>query len=313
MAIGTIRRFEWADADGLVPVFNDLAGDAGRQITADELRLSWSQPDVEPTRRCFVALDSGAPVGYAIVAYEGPIRRAVASGGVARAYRRRGVGRALLRRCVELAAELGVDVLHAEALAGDEAARALLASEGFSEVKRFWQMRRDESAPPETRLPPGFSTRPLATERDTAALTELQNTAFGENWGFSPNTVAQIAARVAQNPGGPEGILFIMDGDKPAAYNWTMLNKAADGLPEGVISMTGVHPNYRGRGIGRAVVSAGIAHLAARGAASVSLEVDSDNAPARELYLKLGFRRVSKTVWRELRFGDGDAKGKAKR
>jgi ribosomal protein S18 acetylase RimI-like enzyme len=34
----------------------------------------------------------------------------------------------------------------------------------------------------------------------------------------------------------------------------------------------------------------------------VELEVDSENAPARELYLKLGFRKVSRSVWYEKRY-----------
>ena len=70
----------------------------------------------------------------------------------------------------------------------------------------------------------------------------------------------------------------------------------------GIIAMTGVHPDYRGRGIGRAVVTAGIAYLVERGAAAVELEVDSENAPARELYLNLGFRKVSRSVWYEKRY-----------
>ena len=70
----------------------------------------------------------------------------------------------------------------------------------------------------------------------------------------------------------------------------------------GVIAMTGVHPDYRGRGIGRAVVTAGIAYLVERGASFVELEVDAENTPARELYLKLGFREVGRSVWYEKRF-----------
>ena len=77
----------------------------------------------------------------------------------------------------------------------------------------------------------------------------------------------------------------------------------ADGeSSSGVVAMTGVHPDYRGRGIGRAVVTAGIAYLVERGASVVELEVDAENTPARELYLKLGFRKVGRSVWYEKRF-----------
>ena len=77
---------------------------------------------------------------------------------------------------------------------------------------------------------------------------------------------------------------------------------ADDESPSGVIAMTGVHPNFRGRGIGRAVVTVGIANLVERGASFVDLEVDADNTPARELYLNLGFRKIGRSDWYEKRF-----------
>lgn len=259
------------------------------------------QPGCDPERHCFIAELDGAMAGYALIAYERPIARAVALGGALPNMRGKGVGRALVRQAVEHSAALGVDALHIEAGERNDALQRLLTSEGFEIVKQYWQMRWQGDNAPSVRLPSGFAARSLLQGEDEAALTFLQNTAFGENWGFSPNTVEQISARVEQNIGGPESILFITDEGKPAAYNWTMFS--ADGAnPSGVISMTGVHPNYRGRGLGRAVVAAGIAYLVDRGAAHVDLEVDSDNTPARELYLKLGFRRVSKTIWYEKRF-----------
>ncbi len=306
MSTGTIRRFEWADVSGLVSVFNEIGGLSGtaREHDADTLSRMLSLPGCDPQRHCLVAVQDDEIVGYSLTAYEPPIGRAVASGGITQAYRRRGIGRALLSHTVAHAAALDVDVLHIEVRADDCVANDMLASEGFAAIKTHWQMRWQCSDAPEVRLPEGFVVRPLATGQDEPALTELQNIAFGENWGFSPNTVEQITARVANNRGGPESILFIVEDGEPAAYNWTMLDDAPSPESEraGVISMTGVHPRYRGRGIGRAVVAAGIAHLVVRGASAIYLEVDADNTPARELYLKLGFRKVGRTVWHELRF-----------
>ena len=292
-------------------IYNAVGGASGaaRAHTADSLAAQLRLPGCDPERHCFIAEADGAMAGYALVAYEPPIARAVAEGGVLPAMRGRGVGRALVRAAVEHAAGLGVSALHIEAGETNAALQRLLESEGLTPIKRFWQMRWQSEAPPDFSLPAGFAARSMVAGEDEAALTELQNISFGENWGFSPNTIEQIAARARQNRGGPECILFLTEGDegdaqsgKPAAYNWTMFS--ADGAaPSGVISMTGVHPDYRGRGLGRAVVAAGIAYLVGRGARSVSLEVDSDNAPARELYLTLGFRKVSATVWHERRFG----------
>ena len=300
-----IRRFKWADVDALTSMLNDISGFSGsaKALDAAEMHAMLTVPGADPERHCFIAEDDGEPFGYTLVAYEPPISRAVASGGVLRKHRRRGIGRALLRHAVRHSASMDVAVLHIEASPQNHEANRLLVSEGLEVVKSYWQMRWQCDRAPDIALPAGFAVRPLVPMRDEQALTDLQNTSFGANWGFSPNTVEQIAARVRQNRGGPECILFITEHGEPAAYNWTSF--LADGAQSsGAIAMTGVHPRYRGRGIGRAVVTAGLAYLVERGAAKVELEVDSDNAPARELYLALGFRKVSKTIWYEKRFQD---------
>ena len=264
-------------------------------------------PGCDPERHCFIAEDdAGNAVGYSLVSYEAPISRAVASGGVLERYRGKGIGRELMRRVVEHAEELGVSSLHVEAGITHSDTQHLLSRHGMKVVRSLWKMRWEGDEVPEVRLPSGFSVRPLVAGQDEQTLTELQNVAFEENWGFSPNTVEQIVVRVANNRGGPEGIILITEdgiteGGKPAAYNWTMFYPD-DESPSGVIAMTGVHPDYRGRGIGRAVVTVGIANLVERGASFVDLEVDADNTPARELYLNLGFRKVGRSAWYEKRF-----------
>ena len=306
-AVLRIRKFEWADLDAVAFLSNEISGVSGtaRALDADGMRAVLSVPGCDPERHCFVAELDGAAVGYCLVSYEPPISRAVAAGGVLRAHRRGGVGGALLRHAVEHAAALGVGVLHVEAGADDAAARRLLESAGMVVVKSLWKMRWEGGAAPDVRLPDGFAVRSLVAGQDEAALTDLQNTAFAENWGFSPNTVEQINVRVRHNRGGPESILFIVeDGGEgaPAGYNWTVFVGEGE-TASGVVAMTGVHPHYRGRGLGRAVVAAGVAYLVERGASVVDLEVDSENAPARELYLKLGFRKMGSSVWYEKAFG----------
>ncbi len=50
-----------------------------------------------------------------------------------------------------------------------------------------------------------------------------------------------------------------------------------------------VHPDFQGRGLGRLLLEAGLAHLAAARVPCVRLEVRPDNAPARHLYEQYGF------------------------
>ena len=52
-------------------------------------------------------------------------------------------------------------------------------------------------------------------------------------------------------------------------------------------------PDFRGRGIARGMLVAGIAHLRSRGATSISLGVDADNPAPFRLYTSVGFEVFS--------------------
>ncbi|HSG65184.1 MAG TPA: GNAT family N-acetyltransferase [Gammaproteobacteria bacterium] len=53
-----------------------------------------------------------------------------------------------------------------------------------------------------------------------------------------------------------------------------------------------VLPQYRGQGIGRALLSAAEGHARENGCCRLTLEVQDDNRPARELYRRFGFDDV---------------------
>ena len=67
-----------------------------------------------------------------------------------------------------------------------------------------------------------------------------------------------------------------------------------DGNPRAWISNLTVDPGFRGRGIARAMLAAGIAHLRSRGATSVTLGVDADNPAPFRLYQSVGFEITSR-------------------
>jgi ribosomal protein S18 acetylase RimI-like enzyme len=67
----------------------------------------------------------------------------------------------------------------------------------------------------------------------------------------------------------------------------------------GAIQNVGVIPEYRGRGLGEALVRKAVAGFAAYGAKRVSLEVTASNRPAMRLYRTLGFR-CTKTLYRSV-------------
>ncbi len=112
----TIRRFLWKDVEQLTHIFNDINGmlDTEKAFDVAFMRQFLSQPSCQPEDHCFVADRDGSLAGFALVAVELPISRAVVSGGVVARHRQQGIGRALLRAAIEHAKGFEVSVLHVE-------------------------------------------------------------------------------------------------------------------------------------------------------------------------------------------------------
>ncbi|MCH8808367.1 MAG: GNAT family N-acetyltransferase [Proteobacteria bacterium] len=195
---------------------------------------------------------------------------------------------------------MNASVLQVQVPTDDTRALHTLDADGFKAVSKYWQMRWEGGTLPTIKLPDGFGLRAFRLDRDEADLTSIQNAAFREHWGFCPNTVEEIAARVRMESTDPEGIIFISSGESLAGYNWTLRNENEYGSV-GFVAMTGVHPSFRGNGLGTAVVVTGMEYLRDQGIDAIELEVDSTNTPAVELYRKLGFKPVHHTVWYEKR------------
>jgi mycothiol synthase len=299
----TLRKFEWTDLESVAQLFTEIGGTAGTEKEAgtELVRQTLSHPSVRPETNLTLAHSGADLVGYYQLFPEVPISRAVVAGGVLEQHRGLGIGRQLLSAAMEQVEALDVSVLHIQTSSDAADARHMLESEGFEQAKDYWQMRWTGGDLPELNLRSNFSLKPFRLGKDEAMLTELQNAAFGQHWGFCPNTVEETAARVRIANTDPDGIIFVMDGDRPAGYNWTLRNENRFGKV-GFVSMTGVHPEYRGNGLGTAVVVTGMEYLRQQGVDAIELEVDSENTPARELYLKLGYRQVHHSVWFERRF-----------
>ena len=298
-----IRTFEWDDLETVTRLFNSINGAEGTAMESDVdlMRQTLAQPSVSAEDDLRVAHVGPDMAGFYMLYREVPIDRVVAVGGVLTEFRGRGIGRRLLRTAIGQVEGIGASVLHIQASVDTQDTRRLLESEGFERVKSYWRMRWEGDDLPSPVLRPGFQLKPFSLGRDEAMLAELQNASFGEHWGFCPNTVEEIAARVRMKITDQDGIIFVMDGNRPAGYNWTLRYENSYGKV-GVVSMTGVHPSYRGNGLGTAVVVSGMQYLKDLGVDAIELEVDSENTPARELYLKLGYRQVSRSVWYERRF-----------
>ena len=159
------------------------------------------------------------------------------------------------------------------------------------------RLHRSTSGVATPTLPPGFSIRPFEMGLDDEAWLALNARSFAElpdqgSWG--PHDLEQ---RFGAAWFDPDGFLVLESNSQMIGFCWTKLH---DEEPEaiGEIYVIGVDPEQAGQGLGRSLVEAGIAHLAARAIHDVILYVDADNAAARRLYDHLGFD----TKWVDERF-----------
>ncbi len=78
-------------------------------------------------------------------------------------------------------------------------------------------------------------------------------------------------------------------GNRVVGYGgfWSIVDEAH-------ITNIAVHPDYRGKGVGNALMRGLIEAARARGAAAMTLEVRDSNAAAQHLYLKYGFEVYGK-------------------
>ena len=299
------RPFTWDDLECWTRLYNAAFGITGAEEELDgpSMKNLLSLPGLDPERDCFIAQDSGVDIGLAIVWPELPIRRAVMELGVLDASSAQAAVLALIEAAIARARQLEVSKLHIQIQSRDESKIRLLQEFGFQPVRRYATMRWRGGTLGETELPNGFTLRSFRVGCDVPTLTDIQNAAFGDSWGFSPNTVEQIEARVAARSTTPEGIIFVTKNESVAAYNWT-IRPAGPGGRLGRIAMTGVHPYYQGRGLSRSTVLAGMKWLRSQGVETIELEMDSSNLSAARVYESLGFERVSDSVWYEFPVSD---------
>ena len=302
-----IRNFSWNDFDAVFVTRAAVTGisDADAEEERSHFRARLELPGADPLDNVFIAEQSGEFVGGAIAAVEPAIDRAVGEFGVIESAQGRGIGRLLLARLERRAREAGVAVHQVNVHHTNTRLRSFMDAAGYSQIRIFNELKY-RPAPAYLEgdyrpLPEGVSLRPFVSGADEAALANVQNAAFEGSFGFAPNTPEQIAGYVEMR-GAPDDILIAEDSSGDViGYVWTSVTESKDdsGESTGMIEMTGVLPSQRGRGVGSAVIAAGLRYLRERGVSVIDLEVDGENVSARRIYKDLGFKKMGEQFWYE--------------
>ena len=169
---------------------------------------------------------------------------------------------------------------------------------GFSLNRTYWKMYRVTGNPLNLTLSEGLHVSE-GTESMIPMLTNLQNSSFTGSWGFCPNTPEQITYKLYGSNTNFENVIFLSNDTEAIGYCWTYKYEI-NNVITGAISMIGVSPNYRGKGMSKGLLNHGLNKLVAQGCEGGFLEVDSNNKPAINIYEAAGFLKTQEMYWYEL-------------
>jgi mycothiol synthase len=245
----------------------------------------------EDRAEAFVARDGGRAVGYAhLLAYRDTDgRRASAELVVHPDARGRGVGRRLLDTVTQAAKHLGARRLDVWAYNHSATGRGLASTLGFAPARRLLHLHRHmDCAPAAPPLPHGTVIRSFRPE-DADAFLALNARVFASHPEQGTWDRDDLAARMSQPWFDPHDFLLLEAGGRLVGFAWLKVQERVGEGRVGEIYVIGVDEKLRGRGLGRTLLSHGLAHLAHRGVDVAAIYVDASNPEALALYDSAGF------------------------
>lgn len=270
-----------AAADGAAEVSGGLMAIATGEDTADQAQTASSVWRVYAAG----ADDAGELIGYGIRAKQG--ERHAAEFLIDPDHRGQGLGERLLTIILAEQPEAWC-WSH-----GDHPAAARLADKhGLSRDRVLYQMRTDADLGPDdlpaTRTPEGVEIRSFAPGDEDGWLS-VNNAAFDWHPEQGSQTRADIDAIVTADDFDPESVVIAeRDGEIIGFHQIKLTDTQTEGRL-GEVYVVGVDPHVHAKGVGRALTVEGMRRMLAAGARVVELYVESDNAPALNLYERLGF------------------------
>ncbi|MBA7478628.1 Mycothiol acetyltransferase [subsurface metagenome] len=300
----TIRNYQPKDFDRYVLLHTEAEKlePAGRYISPQVIAERLGRPNYAPEQDLFIVEMDGDIIGYMDVAPELTIGRVILDCWVQLEHRRRGLAAKLLSYAINRAQELGAKVAHVNIMEDNVVAKSVLSKLGFSFIRRYFEFRLDMAKLHWQDIDQAVLGCRHLQRGEESKLTQIQNCAFAGTWGYNPNTVEEITYRTNLSSFSLEDVVLTYDGDEVTGYCWTGLTsegEAAIGERKGRIFMLGADPAYRGRGVGKRVLLAGLAHLKSKGIRVAELTVDSENKAACALYRSVGFELRTSSLWYE--------------
>jgi mycothiol synthase len=290
------------DLPALVAFFGTLEDVYGYDGASEaELRDWFQSPVFDPAADFRIALDAGRIVGWCDVWDQNRTHDRFFVD--LRAHPRQ---QAVYDAFLDWAAERAQSVarspasLRASANSENEVLAARLQSRGFRINRHFFTMEIHlEQEPPDPEWPEGIAVRTFRLE-DARALYEANNEAFADHWDFVPMAFDEWSEFFLRSSQFDETLCFLArEGGRIAGY--ALCRPVVHGTT-GRVSILGVPPPWRRRGLARALLLHSFGELRRRGRTKAELGVDAENTTgAVRLYERAGMQIARRTDSYELR------------
>jgi GNAT superfamily N-acetyltransferase len=160
---------------------------------------------------------------------------------------------------------------------------------GFQEARRNWRMEIElNELPASPTWPEGVELRPFVPERDDRAVFEVIEGAFQDDWEFTPEAFAEWRSWTIEQADFDPSLSFIAwAGDQ------TVGGALCHAGPPGWVNSLAVARQWRGRGLGLALLQHAFGDFYRRGLRRAGLAVDAHNPTgATRLYQRAGMRKT---------------------
>ncbi|MGN9763146.1 mycothiol synthase [Streptomyces sp. SD31] len=269
--------------EAVLELLAEAARNDGQQAVSEQGRLQLRGGAREGVSHLLLTV-AGELVGYAQLEDTDPVEAPAAELVVHPSHRGHGHGRALGSALLAASGKR----LRVWAHGGHAAARHLSQVLGLTLFRELRQMRRSladlKLADPV--LPEGVTVRTFVPGQDDAAWLAVNAAAFAHHPEQGSLTQRDLDDRKAEPWFDPAGFFLAERAGELVGFHWTKVH-AEERLGE--VYVLGVHPGAQGGGLGKALTTIGLRHLAAQGLPTAMLYVDADNKAAVSVYERLGF------------------------
>ncbi|MET8964384.1 mycothiol synthase [Streptomyces sp. NPDC004074] len=286
-SLETITELSPEQSEAVLALLAEAARVDGQQAVSEQGRLQLRGGEREGVSHLLLSVGDTL-IGYAQLEDTDPVEAPAAELVVHPSYRGHGHGRALGSALLATSGKR----LRVWAHGGHSAARHLAQVLGLSLFRELRQLRRPLSDLdlPEPKLPDGVTVRAFVPGQDDAAWLAVNAEAFAHHPEQGSLTQRDLDDRKAEPWFDPQGFFLAErtgeQGPELIGFHWTKVH-AEEGLGE--VYVLGVRPGAQGGGLGRALTTIGLRHLAAQGLPTAMLYVDADNKAALTVYERLGF------------------------